>query len=635
MEYYRRMPIGAEVQRNRGGVHFRVWSTTASNVRVRVNGDAEVNNSPVRAVLNPEGNHYFSGYVPEAKAGDFYKFIIDERLLPDPAARAQYGGPHGPSMIIDSDDYTWQDEHWNGVPSETQIIYEMHLGTFTAEGTWTGARGRIGYLSDLGVTVIEIMPLAEFSGKFGWGYDGVCLFAPSALYGQPHEAKRFIDECHRAGISVILDVVYNHVGQDGNYLPLFSPDYFTDRYQTEWGKPFNFDGLNSGPVREFFVENAKYWIREFHFDGFRFDATQQIFDTSPRHILAEISAAVREAAGTRRLYLVAENEPQCVKLVQSPEEGGYGLDSVWNDDFHHSAIVALTGRAEAYYCDYQGYAQEFLSAAKWGFLYQGQYYAWQKKNRGTWAVGLSPDRFVNFIQNHDQVANSLAGHRVHTLAGSGAVRAMTTLLLLGPWTPMLFQGEEFAASTPFLYFADQPPEIASKTAEGRAEFLKQFPSLSSPEVAQHLPNPNDHSTFEQCKLNFEDLQTHEPIYSLHKHLIALRRSDPVINGRERHFLDGAVYGPHLLILRYFGLASGNDRLAIINFDRDQVISPAPIPLLAAPPDRAWELIFSSEDPQYSGQGAPAIHFDERLRVAGYSATVFKSSPSQLMGFVAG
>jgi maltooligosyltrehalose trehalohydrolase len=310
--------------------------------------------------------------------------------------------------------------------------------------------------------------------------------------------------------------------------------------------------------------------------------------------------------------------------VQPPEEGGYGLDSVWNDDFHHSAIVGLTGRAEAYYRDYQGSANEFLSAAKWGFLYQGQYYSWQKKNRGTWAVGVPPECFVNFIQNHDQVANSLAGHRIHTLAGAGAVRAMTTLLLLGPWTPMLFQGEEFAASTPFLYFADQPEQIATKVAEGRTEFLKQFPSLSSPEVAQHLPDPGDKSTFEQCKLDFDDLQAHKPVYLLHEDLIALRRSDPVINGRERHFLDGAVYGPHLLILRYFGRDSGDDRLMMINFDRDQAISPAPIPLLAAPPGRSWELIFSSENPRYAGQGAPEIRFDEQLTLVGYSASVFKS-----------
>ncbi|MBV8816205.1 MAG: malto-oligosyltrehalose trehalohydrolase [Verrucomicrobia bacterium] len=623
MKHHRRMPIGAEVQKG-GGTHFRVWSTTSSELIVCVSSDPELKANRLQVVLTPEEKQYFSGYIPEAKPGDFYKFIIGGRLLPDPAARAQHDGPHGPSIIVDPDNYTWHDEDWGGVSLETHVIYEMHLGTFTHAGTWAGARERISYLKELGIDVVEIMPIADFTGNFGWGYDGVCLFAPCGLYGERDEAKRFIDECHQAGLAVILDVVYNHVGPDGNYLPFFSPAYFSERYQTEWGKPFNFDGPDSGPVREFFVENAKYWVREFHFDGFRLDATQQIFDASPRHVLAEISAAARETAGNRRLYLVAENEPQCVKLVQSPEEGGYGLDSVWNDDFHHSAIVALTGRAEAYYCDYQGYAQEFLSAAKWGFLYQGQYYSWQKQNRGTWAVGLSPGRFVNFIQNHDQVANSLAGHRIHTLAGAGAVRAMTTLLLLGPWTPMLFQGEEFAAATPFLYFADQPPEIAAKVAEGRAEFLKQFPSLSSPEVAQHLPNPGDQSTFTQCKLNFADLQTNEPVYLLHKHLIALRRSDPVINGRERHFLDGTVYGPHLLILRYFGLDSGNDRLMMINFDRDQVVSPAPIPLLAAPPGRTWEIIFSSEDPQYAGQSAPAIHFDERLRIAGYSATVLRS-----------
>jgi maltooligosyltrehalose trehalohydrolase len=623
MEYYRRMPVGAEVQKG-GGTHFRVWSTTAPNVRVRVSGDAEVNNSPAQAVLNPEGNHYFSGYVPVAKAGDFYKFVINDRLFPDPAARAQYGGPYGPSVIIDPDSYAWHDQKWEGAPSESRVVYEMHLGTFTTEGTWAGARERISYLRELGVTVLEIMPIAEFTGKFGWGYDGVCLFAPSGLYGEPDEAKRFIDECHQAGLGVILDVVYNHVGPDGNYLPLFSPVYFTDRYQTEWGKPFNFDGQDSAPVREFFIENAKYWIREFHFDGLRLDATQNIFDASPRHVLTEISEAARQAAGRRRVYLVAENEPQLVKLVESPEQGGYGFDAVWNDDFHHSAIVALTGRGEAYYCDYKGDAQEFLCAAKWGFLYQGQYYAWQKKNRGSWTFGIDPARFVNFIQNHDQVANSLAGNRIHTLVGTGAVRAMTTLLLLGPWTPMLFQGEEFAASTPFLYFADQPKEIAAKTAQGRAEFLKQFPSLASPEVARQLPNPAAKSTFEKSKLNFEDLQAHQPVYLLHKDLIALRRSDPVINGRGRHFLEGAVYGPRLLILRYLGRESGDDRLIMINFDRDQVISPAPIPLLAAPPGRTWKVIFSSENPTYSGQGAPAIHFNEQLTIVGCSATVFKS-----------
>jgi maltooligosyltrehalose trehalohydrolase len=617
------MPIGADPQK-KGGTHFRVWATTTTNIGILVSDNPQLAENAIRAELEPEGDGYFSGYVPEAKAGQYYKLKIGSTLFPDPAARAQHGGPHGPSVILDPDSYVWRDENWGGVSRDTHVIYELHVGTFTLEGTWAAARERIPYLKDLGVDILEIMPIAEFPGKFGWGYDGVCLFAPVALYGQPDDAKNFIDECHQFGIAVILDVVYNHVGPDGNYLPFFSPSYFTNRYKTEWGDPFNLDGNDAAPVREFFLANATYWISEYHFDGFRFDATQQIFDASQTHLLAEIATAVRRIARDRQVYLVAENESQEVRLVQPPESGGYGLDSIWNDDFHHSAIVALTGRAEAYYSDYKGDAQEFLSAAKWGFLYQGQYYSWQKQNRGTWAGCLQPDKFVNFIQNHDQVANSLGGHRIHTLASAGAVRAMTSLLLLGPWTPMLFQGEEFAASSPFLYFADQPGWLAAKVAEGRAEFLKQFPSLSSPEIAEHLSKPGDEATFRQCKLSFDAGQADDPTYLLHKELIALRRSDPVINGKERHSLDGAVYGQHAFVLRYFGDKDANDRLLITNFDRDLVFSPAPIPLLAAPAGRKWQIIFSSEDPRYAGQGVPPLQFDERFRIPGFSATVFTS-----------
>jgi len=623
MEYYRRLPIGAELQKA-GGTHFRVWATTSSSIGIRVSDEPGLTEKAITAELEAEGNNYFSGYVPEAKAGQFYKLKLGCMLFPDPAARAQHGGPHGASVIVDPESYRWHDEGWGGVSLDTHVIYEMHVGTFTLEGTWAAARERIPYLKDLGVDSLEIMPIGEFPGKFGWGYDGVCLFAPIALYGQPNDAKHFIDECHQVGIAVILDVIYNHVGPDGNYLPFFSPSYFTDRYKTDWGEPFNLDGPDAGPVREFFLANANYWISEFHFDGFRFDATQQIFDASPKHLLAEIAAAVRRIAGDRQIYLVAENEPQQVRLMQRPEDGGYGLDSIWNDDFHHSAIVALTGRAEAYYSDYRGDAQEFLSAAKWGFLYQGQYYSWQKQNRGTWARCLQPDKFVNFIQNHDQVANSLGGHRIHTLASAAAVRAMTSLLLLGPWTPMLFQGQEFASSSPFLYFADQAESIAVKIAEGRAEFLKQFPSLSSPEIAEHLPKPGEEATFRQCKLNFDDRQANDSVYLLNKELVALRRSDPIINGKERNSLDGAVYGQHAFVMRYFGQEDANDRLLIINLDRDLAVSPAPIPLLAPPSGRRWQVIFSSEDPRYAGQGAPPVHFDDQLRMPGFSATVFAS-----------
>jgi maltooligosyltrehalose trehalohydrolase len=621
VEYFRRIPIGAELQQS-GGTHFRVWATSAASVGVRIGINPELTRDVVTAELNPEGNNYFSVFVPEARAGLCYKYQIGSKLYPDPAARLQSGGPHGPSVITDPGTYHWQDSEWSGVLAQPHVIYEMHIGTFTPEGTWAAAKQHIPYLKDLGVDILEIMPIAEFPGRFGWGYDGVCLFAPTALYGSPDDAKSFIDACHQAGLAVILDVVYNHVGPDGNYLDSFSPNYFSERYKNEWGKPFNLDGLDAKPVREFFLSNAEYWIREFHFDGFRFDATQQIFDASPTHLLAEINDVARKTVARRKLYFVAENEPQDVKLVRSREEGGYGLDSVWNDDFHHSAIVALTGRAEAYYSDYRGEAQEFLSAAKWGFLYQGQYYTWQKQNRGTWTGALGLETFVNFIQNHDQIANSLGGHRIHTLASAGAVRAMTCLLLLGPWTPMLFQGEEFAASSPFLYFADQADWLASKIAEGRVAFLQQFPSLSSPEVAEHLPDPGEELTFTRCKLKIEDQVTNSPVYLLHKKLIDLRRSDSVINGIERRSLDGAVYGLHTLVLRYFGRETGNDRLMIFNFDRDLNLVPAAIPLLAPVLGRQWQVVWSSEDPRYAGQGAPPLDFKGEIRLPGYSSTIF-------------
>src|SRR5207302_8022588 len=306
-------------------------------------------------------------------------------------------------------------------------------------GTLAAAQQHLPALAELGVTLVEVMPLADFPGRFGWGYDGVDLFAPTRLYGTPDDLRRFVDAAHAAGLGVILDVVYNHFGPDGNYLREFSDDYFTDRHDNEWGEAINYDGDNAGPVREFMAANAGYWIEEFHFDGLRLDATQQIFDRSNEHILAVIARRVRQAAGGRRTLLVAENEPQEVKLVRPPERGGYGLDMLWNDDYHHSALVVLSGHNEAYYGDYLGTPQEFVSAAKWGYLYQGQRYRWQKKRRGTPTFDLEPDRFVTFTQNHDQVANSGRGLRCAELTGPGRYRALTALLLLGPGTPMLFQ----------------------------------------------------------------------------------------------------------------------------------------------------------------------------------------------------
>jgi maltooligosyltrehalose trehalohydrolase len=498
----------------------------------------------------------------------------------------------------------------------------MHIGTFTSEGTWESAARELPALADLGITVLEIMPINDFPGRFGWGYDGVNLFAPSHLYGTPDDCRSFVDQAHCAGIGVILDVVYNHIGPEGNVLPRFSPEYFTDRYSTDWGEAINYEGEDAGPVREFFITNAGYWIEEFQFDGLRLDATQNIYDTSADHIIAAIARRVRKAGKGRATFLVAENEPQETKLVRPQEEGGYGLDALWNDDFHHSAMVAMTGRSEAYYTDYYGAPQEFISAFKYGYLYQGQYYKWQKNPRGTPGLDLEPSVFVTFLQNHDQIANSGLGLRCHKLTSPGRYRAMTALMLLGPGTPMLFQGQEFAASSPFFYFADFSGELEHLTYEGRGKQLSQFLTLAEPEIQALLVNPADPDTFARSKLDLSERQRNANIYALHRDLLRLRREEPVFRVQHRGAMDGAVLGPEAFVLRFFG-ADWHDRLLMMNLGRDLNLSPAPEPLLAAPANKYWEILWSSEDPRYGGSGIAPLEAKDYWHIPGHAAVVLK------------
>ncbi|MEY2430141.1 MAG: maltooligosyltrehalose trehalohydrolase [Verrucomicrobiota bacterium] len=637
-EYSRRMAVGAEMMAG-GGVHFRLWAPKAEAVRVVVNSRTRE--------LEAEGDGYFSGLVTEAEPGMVYRFDLNGGLFPDPVSRFQPEGPHGPSEIVDPSGFKWTDQKWGGVSRRGQVIYEMHIGTFTREGTWTAAAEQLEELAELGITLVELMPVADFPGRFGWGYDGVNLFAPTRLYGRPDDFRAFVDRAHRLGVGVILDVVYNHFGPDGNYLHSFSEDYFTDRYQNEWGRALNFDGENCGPAREFFAANAAYWIEEFHLDGLRLDATQQIFDASPEHIVGVITQKVRaaaagasrpskqtrayrplspsagereNAAGKRSTYIVAENETQEARLARSIEEGGYGVDALWNDDFHHSAMAALTGRNEAYYSDYKGAPQELISAAKRGYLYQGQWYSWQKKRRGTSAAGLEPNQFVNFIQNHDQVANSLRGLRVQQLTDPGRFRAMTALLLLGPGTPMLFQGQEFGASAPFLYFADHNPELAKLVNAGRKEFLCQFKSLASAETTCCMAMPHDEKTFLSCKLDFSEREKHTDVYQLHRDLLRLRREDPVFSKPRAGGVDGAVLSAEAFVLRFFGEA-GNDRVLLVNLGLDLHLNPAPEPLLAPAEGQVWEVIWSSEATCYGGCGAPPSDTEGNWIVPGHAAVV--------------
>jgi maltooligosyltrehalose trehalohydrolase len=474
-----------------------------------------------------------------------------------------------------------------------------------------------------------VLPIADFAGRFGWGYDGVNLFAPSRLYGTPDDARDFVNRAHALGLGVILDVVYNHLGPDGNYLGVMSPDYFTDRYQTDWGAAINFDGENSGPVREYFATNAGYWIDEFHFDGLRLDATQDIHDASEIHILQEIGRSVRQAAGKRATIVVAENEPQDVRLVQPLEAGGYGLDGLWNDDFHHTATVALTGHNEAYYTDYLGTPQELLSAIKYGYLYQGQWYEWQKKRRGTPTRGVPRERFVTYLQNHDQVANSGLSLRCHQLASPGRWRAMTALWLLAPGTPLFFQGQEFSATSPFHFFADHVPELAVKVRAGRKQFMAQFPSVATPEMQDRLPHPDDEQTFARCKLDWHERQTHAEALALHRDLLRLRREDPVIRSAGPGGLDGAVLGAEAFVVRFFGTDPQglDDRLLVVNLGRDLWLRPAPEPLLAPPAGRQWETHWSSEDPKYGGGGTPALDSEANWRLPGQAAVVLVPGPA--------
>jgi maltooligosyltrehalose trehalohydrolase len=619
------MPVSTARRRLSGGIelltaetaHVRVWAPACRRI------DLVVQDGPTCPLeLGDDG--YFEATLPEVRAGDRYWFRLDgDRLRPDPVSRYQPEGPNGPSAVVDPLGFEWTDGQWGGVGPRGQVLYEMHVGTFTPEGTWSAAAAQLPMLADLGVTVIEMMPVAEFAGRFGWGYDGVALYAPSRLYGTPDDLRAFVDRAHALRLGVILDVVYNHLGPDGNYLPDFSPDYFTDKYKNDWGRAINFEG--PAPARSYFVENAGYWCDEFHFDGLRLDATQDIHDASTEHVITSMVRRAREAAGKRRVYLVAENEPQDTSLARPVAEHGSGMDALWNDDYHHAAVVALTGRREAYYTDYKGSVQELVSAAKYGYLYQGQWYEWQKQPRGTPALDLPPSAFIVYLENHDQLANSVYGRRLHQQSSPGRHRALTALTLLGPATPMLFQGQEFSASAPFLFFADHREELRESIRAGRREFLSQFVSVLDPEVSGVLPSPLDEATFRQCKLDWDERRTHAAAYALHRDLLHLRAAQPAINQPRR--VDGAVLSSEVLLLRYFG--DGDEFALIVNLGCDLDLSPAPEPLLAPPRGTRWAVWWSSESVKYGGSGTPRLNARAVPHLVGESAVLLRATASDV------
>jgi maltooligosyltrehalose trehalohydrolase len=616
----RKLPIGAELVE--GGVHFRVWAPAHQRVTL-------VLEAPDRRdiALRAEGNGYHSLLVDTLAAGARYRYRLGGELHADPVSRYQPEGPFGPSEVIDPDDTAWTDDAWPGITRPAQqIVYEMHVGTFTREGTWAAAAKHLPFLADVGITTIEMMPINDFAGRRGWGYDGVNLFAPCRLYGSPAELRAFIDRAHAIGLAVILDVVYNHFGPAGNSHFAFAPEFRDTKHDGEWGDPLDF---HSRGVREFFTANAAYWIGEYHFDGLRLDATQALIDDeSPCHIVADIVRAARGAGRNKQVWLIGENEPQDVRLLRPIEEGGCGLDALWNDDFEHTARIALTGCVDGYFHDYTATPQCLISALERGFLYQGQLYPWQRNTRGTPTRGLPPSKFVHFLENHDQIANTGFGDRAITQSDPATYRAMTALLLLGPQIPMLFQGQEMGTRKPFRYFVDHDAELNERVRRGRAEFLAQFARLATEEAMAALPDPAAPATFDACILDDDERDLSAPLVRLHRDLIALRRAYPGFTDQRPDAMRGAVLSPHAFCLRWWHEAG--DRLLLVNLGPTHSRAAQPEPLLAPPAKLGWRIAWSSEHPKYGGHGTPEPFTRERLHVAARSAVLLEPDASKYL-----
>jgi maltooligosyltrehalose trehalohydrolase len=553
-------PFGARLLPT-GGTRFRLWAPSCARVDLELIGldGTTVDSRPMRR----RGGGWHERLCDDVGAGRRYRYRVRADLaVPDPAARFNPRDVHGPSVVVDPRRYAWRDHGWRGRPWHEAVIYELHVGAFTAEGTFQAAAQKLAWLRDLGITAVELMPLAEFSGARNWGYDGVLPFAPDSSYGEPDDLKRFVDAAHDLGIMVLLDVVYNHFGPDGNYLSAYAPEFFNPEHPTPWGPAINFDGDCSRTVRRFFVGNALFWIDEFHLDGLRLDAVHAIRDESVCHVLAEIAAAVRRGPGRERsVHLVLENEENAARLLgRAADDQPAVAIAQWNDDLHNAAHVLATGETESYYRDFDERPAALLARAlAEGFVYQGQPSRLHGgAPRGEPSTGLPATSFVAFLQNHDQVGNRALGERLDDLVGAQRVEALLACLLLAPQIPMLFMGEEFAASTPFLYFCDAAEGLAQMIRDGRRAEFAAFASFHDPSRRAAIPDPNDPATFAASKLDWRerDRPAGARRSQLVHSLLALRRThlQPLL---------GSQRGP--------GTWSAGDRHLAVHWSFDDVV----------------------------------------------------------------
>ncbi|WP_119459238.1 malto-oligosyltrehalose trehalohydrolase [Rhodospirillaceae bacterium SYSU D60014] len=523
------MPFGAELLAE-GGVRFRLWAPSAERVELCLEGQGLSRTEP----MNLQADGWCEFRSPEAGPGTRYCYRIDGGAkVPDPASRFQPDDIHGPSEVIDPAAFDWQDDSWRGRPWEETVLYELHVGTFTEQGTYDGLAQHLDHLVDLGVTAIELMPLSEAPGARNWGYDGVYPFAPERRYGRPEDLKRFVQLAHQRELSVFLDVVYNHFGPEGNYLNQYARQFFTERHHTPWGAAINFDGTDSRPVRDFFIHNALYWIEEFNFDGLRFDAVDRIIDDSDPDILSELAETVRAAIGDRRpVHLVLENAKNDAHRLERGADGQpRHYTAQWDDDIHHVYHVLVTDERGGYYADYTEQPIEQLGRALTeGFVFQGEVSPYHDNApRGEPSGHLPPTAFVAFLQNHDQIGNRAFGERIGALAPSEAVDAAAAILLLAPAPPLLFMGEEWGAKEPFYFFCDFEPELGRLVREGRRNEFARFPHFSDPEVRERIPDPNALETFRASILTWADRESspHRERLQLYRRLLRLRHDEIV------------------------------------------------------------------------------------------------------------
>ncbi len=521
------MPFGAEIAAD-GRVRFRLWAPAARSVELLLyEGQAA---RPL--AMRPAQAGWFELVTPDARAGARYRYRIDGSLdVPDPASRFNPHDVDGPSEVVDAEAFEWTDGEWRAREWHEAVLYELHVGTFSEAGTFAGAERRLEQLAELGVNAIELMPVADFPGKRGWGYDGVLPYAPDAAYGTPRELKSLVAAAHRHGIAVLLDVVYNHFGPEGNHLGRYAPQFFTERHRTPWGAAINFDGEESRPVRDFFVHNTLYWLEEYHLDGLRYDAVHAIRDDGRPHILTEIARAVRAGPGRDRpIYLVLENAANEARFL-GPAGAPETFDAQWNDDFHHCLHVILTGESDGYYEDYTDRPRAMLCRClAEGFGYQGEASRHQRRARGERSSHLPPTAFVNFLQNHDQIGNRALGERIaHLVSDERALRAAVAVLLLAPSPPMLFMGEEYAAPQPFPYFCDFGPDLAAQVREGRRREFSHFERFRSPGALESLPDPTDAATERAARLDWHGPRDVRQARTLdyYQRLLALRRREIV------------------------------------------------------------------------------------------------------------